>query len=94
MLTCPRCKGRGVSLLKKLWLAPAEPKPCMSCGTLISLPRWSIAISIAFPAAAFLMGAWLFPGISFQRDIWLTAAGGATGLMVIILFVPLVRRDT
>jgi hypothetical protein len=90
--TCPHCKGVAATYVKKLLLGPTEPRPCVSCGALVSMSWWSVVLVVAFPIVVILASVLLMPGISFQGSIGLTLVGAVAGLLVIDFFVPLVHR--
>ena len=94
MLTCPHCGRRALGYARKLTLAPLKSRTCISCGALVSLSWWSVALIVALPIVSFIAGTLLYPGISFQRDLVFTGIGAAIALLVIAFLVPLVRRDT
>ena len=93
MLTCPHCGGKALGWWGRLSVAPLRSRTCMACGSAIRASWWSIPVVVLPPMAAFVAGNLLLSGYSFQRDLWLAAAGATVGL-VAFLFVPLVRRDT
>jgi hypothetical protein len=88
-LKCPHCGKAGITPIRKMFLGPAVPATCKTCGRKVGVPYTSILTVIPFFAAV------LFAHFAIE-PFWLKAvvwAGGFTAMSVAhIRWVPLEQR--
>ncbi len=56
MLTCPHCGKPGISAMRKLFLGPAVPATCKTCGKKVGVSYSSIFAGIPVVAAIIVSG--------------------------------------
>ena len=69
-LNCPHCGKPGISLMRKMFLGPAVPATCKTCGKKVGVPYMSMLATIAFVAAA-LLGSALVEPLALEAAIWI-----------------------
>ena len=61
MYSCQHCGEPGISKLRKLFMGPALPHTCRSCGEKTGLPYYSVLVMVPPTACLGLMMAWPMP---------------------------------
>jgi hypothetical protein len=89
MLACPHCGGPGISTSRKLWLGPAIPAKCRTCGKKIGVP-WSRSLLAFLPFGIALLATANIQAWSLR--ILILAAGSYTMFLINLRYVPLVPR--
>ncbi len=86
ILVCPSCNGKGMSLLRRLYLSPGVPGICQSCGKKIGISYASLICVVPFFGALYF-AEYLSPTLAF-----LAGAFGTMAMFFICLWFPLKER--
>jgi len=89
MLRCPHCDGPGISTARKLYLGPAIPATCRTCGRKIGVPygRSLLAMLPLFVATVPFVALHSWP-----MRVVCVVVGAAGAWYAWVRYVPLVQR--
>ena len=68
MLTCPHCGKPGISAMRKMYLGPAVPATCKTCGKKVGVPY--IAMFAVIPFAAAIVGSEFVEPFALKAALW------------------------
>ena len=91
MLQCPHCDGPGISTIRKLYLGPAIPATCRTCGRKIGVPyvrSFLAVLPLVIPTFALVA----LPGLPMPIRVLCVVIGVAGVFYVSLKYVPLVKR--
>jgi len=87
-LDCPHCGKQGITLARKIWLAPAARAVCRTCGEKVSVPYMAMLAHVPLVVAILLS--------PVAEPFWAKAAVLAAGFtlmsVVHMRWVPLAKR--
>ncbi len=86
ILVCPSCSGKGMSLLRRLYLSPGVPGTCQTCGKKLGISYAAVVCTVPFFGALYVAES-LSPTLAFLAGTFSTVA-----MFFICLWFPLKEK--